>query len=368
MPKNPLVQHPPWRQLLILSVMAPLVVSLAVLAFTWPASRTEARGLPVGIVGTGATTQQAVQKLTSAAPGAFDLHLYADDAEVRSAIAHREVYGAFEISSRRFTVLTASAAGPAVAQLLTTTAQRVTGQADPSRLATANPAVDDVVATSGADPRGAIFTAAITPLVLGGVILAVMVAVLVGFRPAWREVLALALVSGITGAGVHLVAQDYVGALPGDRIETWASLSLMLFAISTTVAGLSALLGAAGVAVGAIAMVFVGNPFSAVSSAPELMPDAIAELGQLMPPGAGANLLRSAAYFDGHGAAQHLVVLIVWSVLGIAAILEGHRRSGRGQSARHSTDLFADSPLHDALSEDSEPAMESDADAVLASR
>jgi phosphatidylglycerophosphate synthase len=206
-----------------------------------------------------------------------------------------------------------------------------------------------VVATSGEDPRGAIFTAAMTPLVLGGVILAVLVAVLVGFRPAWREVVALALVSAITGVGVHLVAQDYVGALPGGRIETWAALSLMLFAISSSVAGLAALLGPGGVAVGAIGMVFVGNPFSAVSSAPELLPTAVGELGQLMPPGAGANLLRSAAYFDGHGAAQHVVVLVAWSVLGIAAIVAGHRRSARRQAARHSTELVADNPLRESL-------------------
>ncbi|MFI5694634.1 ABC transporter permease [Kribbella sp. NPDC051586] len=347
MPKNPLVHHPPWRQLLILSVLAPLVVSLAVLMFTWPASRTAARSLPVGVVGTGLGTQQTVESLTNAAPGAFELHLYADDAEARAAIADREVYGVFEISSRRFTVLTASAAGPAVAQLLTSTAQQLSAQSAPRPVLKS--VVQDVVATSGDDPRGAIFTAAMTPLVLGGVILAVMVAVMVGFRPAWREILALALVSGITGVGVHLVAQDYVGALPGDRIETWASLSLMLFAISSTVAGLAALLGPGGVAAGAIAMVFVGNPFSAVSSAPELLPRAVAELGQLMPPGAGANLLRSAAYFDGHGASQHIVVLLAWSVAGIAAIAEGHRRVARRQSARHSADPLPETSLHDAL-------------------
>jgi hypothetical protein len=331
-PKNPLVHHPPWRQLLILSVLAPLVISLAVLMFTWPAARMSARSLPVGIVGTGAATQQTVETLTTTAPGAFELHLYADDAKARAAIADREVYGAFEISSRRITVLTASAAGPAVSQLLTTTAERFSA-AQAGRPVVSS-TVHDVVATSGDDPRGAIFTAAMTPLVLGGVILAVMVAVLVGFRPAWREVLALGLVSSITGVGVHLVAQDYVGALPGDRVGTWAALSLMLFAISCTVAGLSALIGPAGVAVGAIAMVFVGNPFSAVSSAPELLPRAVGELGQLMPPGAGANLLRSTAYFDGHGGAQHLVVLVAWSLAGIAAIVEGHRRTLRLQLAQ----------------------------------
>ncbi|WP_329000261.1 ABC transporter permease [Kribbella sp. NBC_00709] len=353
MPKNPLVHHPPWRQLLILSVLAPLVVSLAVLMFTWPASRTAARSLPVGVVGTGAVTQETVQSLTKAAPGAFDLHLYADDAHARAAIADREVYGAFEISSRRLTVLTASAAGPAVAQLLTSTAQQLSVHSDSAGRPVVTSTIQDVVATSGDDPRGAIFTAAMTPLVLGGVILAAMVAVLVGFRPAWREVVALAVVSGVTGVGVHLVAQDYVGALPGSRLETWASLSLMLFAISSTVAGLAALLGPSGVALGAVAMVFVGNPFSAVSSAPELLPKAVGELGQLMPPGAGANLLRSAAYFDGHGAAQHIVVLVAWSVAGIAAIVEGHRRVAGRQSGRHSADPLPDplpdTPLHDAL-------------------
>jgi hypothetical protein len=356
MPRNPLIKHPPWRQLLILSVLAPLVVSLAVLMFTWPAARTGARSLPVGIVGTGAATQQTVRNLANVAPGAFELHLYADDAAARTAISDREVYGAFEISSRRFTVLTASAAGPAVAQLLTTTAERLS--AEPSQPAVAGSAVQDVVATSGDDPRGAIFTAAMTPLVLGGVILAVLVAVLVGFRPAWREVVALALVSAITGVGVHLVAQDYVGALPGSRVETWAALSLMLFAISSSVAGLAALLGPGGVAVGAIGMVFVGNPFSAVSSAPELLPTAVGELGQLMPPGAGANLLRSAAYFDGHGAAQHVVVLVVWSALGIAAIVAGHRRSARHQAARHRTELVADGPLRDSLPAEPAPSVD----------
>ena len=39
--------------------------------------------------------------------------------------------------------------------------------------------------------------------------------------------------------------------------------------------------------------------------------------------GAGANLLRSTAYFNGNGAAGHLSVLIIWTVLGLAAIFAG---------------------------------------------
>jgi hypothetical protein len=47
-------------------------------------------------------------------------------------------------------------------------------------------------------------------------------------------------------------------------------------------------------------------------------------IGQWLPPGAGVNLLRSTAYFQGNGAAGPLNVLIIWTVLGLAAIFTGH--------------------------------------------
>ena len=90
--------------------------------------------------------------------------------------------------------------------------------------------------------------------------------------------------------------------------------------MSSATAGLVALIGPAGLGISAVLMVFVGNPFSGVTSAPELLPGGADHLGQWLPPGAGANLLRSTAYFDGHGAAGHLLVLALWSIGGIAAV------------------------------------------------
>lgn len=348
MPDNPLVRHPPWRQLLIVSVVAPVVITLAVMAFTWPASRTQPRDLPIGVVGTSAATEQMLQGLDRSQPGAFDLHLYADDATARSAIKHRDVYGAFEVTPNNFTVLTATAASPAVAQLLTTVAQTTSRQ-----MQAASVTAIDVVPSSPDDPRSSTFISMMSPLVLGGEILAVIVAVLVGFRPALRQLLAVAIVSAATGLGVFLVAQTSLGALPGEHLATWGALALTLFALSVTTAGLATLIGPAGVAVGAALMVFVGNPFSGITSAPELLPKAVARLGQLMPPGAGSNLLRSTAYFDGHGAAIHVAVLVAWSLFGIIAVVEGHRRAGRRHVARHRNELFAGSPLHDDFVYDS---------------
>jgi hypothetical protein len=80
-----------------MTVALPLVISLAVMAYAWPASRIAPRDLPVGIVGTSAASQNAVEGLAHSKPGGFDFHLYPDEASARSAIKNREVYGAFVV-------------------------------------------------------------------------------------------------------------------------------------------------------------------------------------------------------------------------------------------------------------------------------
>jgi hypothetical protein len=339
MPRNPLAAHPPWRQLLIVWTVMPIAITLVVLAFAWPAARLAPRHLPVGVVGTGAASQRAVAGLTGSEPGAFDLHLYGDEAAARTAIRHRDVYGAFVITPARLTVLTATAASPTVAQLLTTVAQHMAGKSAAAAGPAARPqptpvTAVDVVPTPSTDPHGAVFSSSLLPLVFGGEILAVVIAVLVGFKPAWRELLALSIGSAAAGLGAYAIAQIFLGALPGQHVATWAALALTLFAISCTTVGLFALLGAAGIGLAAALMIFVGNPFSGVSSAPELLPDPVGQLGQLLPPGAGGNLLRSTAYFNGNGAGGHLTVLAVWSLVGLGAIIVGHRQAARRRARR----------------------------------
>ena len=56
-------------------------------------------------------------------------------------------------------------------------------------------------------------------------------------------------------------------------------------------------------------MVFVGNPFSGVATSPDMLPAGAGALGQLLPPGAGGNLLRSTGFFDGAAAGEHVAVL-----------------------------------------------------------
>jgi len=334
--RNPLAAHPPWRQLTIIAIMLPMMIVLAVLAFAWPAARIAPRHLPVGIVGTGPGSQRALAGLTRGDPDGFNVHRYANEASARSAIEDRDVYGAVAVGADGVTVLEASAASPAVAQLLGTVGQQLAQHAAASGSSPQAARVRDVdvVPLSASDPRGLVLPAALLPLTICGVIMASVVGLVLAFRPAWRQIMALIVVSATAGLGAYLIAQGFLGALPHDAVATWAALSLIVLAIGATTAGLIALIGAAGLGLGVLLMIFMGNPFSGVTSAPELLPAPVGTIGQWLPPGAGASLLRSTAYFNGHGASGHLIVLIVWMVLGLAAIAVGHHAPVRFAARR----------------------------------
>jgi hypothetical protein len=318
-----------WLELTALVVALPLVIGLAVLGFAWPAARIAPRHLPVGVVGATPAAQATVAHLNAAQPGGFDVHVYLTDSDARAAITDREVYGALEVGNHAVTVLQASAASPAVAQLLTAVGQKVAA-ADSKDSASGAPAVFravDLVPEPAGDPRGIVLSATLLPLTICSIIIASVIALAVQVRPAWRQAAGLVALAAASGASAYVIAQGFLGALPGDHLATWASLSLTILAISASTAGLISLAGPAGLGIGAVLFVFLGNPFSGVTSAPDLLPAGVRDIGQWLPPGAGANLLRSTAYFHDNGSRAHLAVLLVWATAGLLAVVAGHRDS-----------------------------------------
>jgi hypothetical protein len=125
------------------------------------------------------------------------------------------------------------------------------------------------------------------------------------------------------------MVQGWLGVIGGDWLVNAGVLSLTILAISSFSVGMAWLFGNVGLALGAPLMILIGNPWSGISSAPELLPEPAGLIGQLMPPGAGGNLLRSTAFFDSGGAAGPLAVLLVWTAVGLGAMAAGllvHRR------------------------------------------
>jgi hypothetical protein len=284
-------------------LVVPLVVALVLTLFAWPTAKLEPRDLPVGVAGPAAATAPIEERL-EAREGAFDLHRYAGEAAAREAIEDREVYGAFVATPAGPKVLTASAASPAVAQQLTHAADE------------AGAKVEDVVQ---AGPKAPALASSVLPLVIAGVLVGV-VAALASPRGLGRAGLAVAG-SALTGLAATAIVQGWLDVVEGDWVANAGVLSLTVLAIAATLAGLYAVVGRAGLAIGALTMIFVGNPFSGVGSAPELLPEPAGAIGQLLPPGAGGNLLRSTGFFDGAGGARPLTVLAIWAAAGLACLL-----------------------------------------------
>ena len=69
--------------------------------------------------------------------------------------------------------------------------------------------------------------------------------------------------------------------------------------------------------------------FSGVASGPEMLPEPAGLIGQLMPPGAAGNLLRSTGFFDGAAAGEHVAVLATWAAVGLAALFVAALRERR---------------------------------------
>jgi hypothetical protein len=292
-------------------LLIPLAVAVVLSLFAWPNARLEPRDVPIGVA-----AAPMIEKKLAASGDAFEVHRYGTDADAREAIEDREVYGAFVATASGPKVLIASAASPAISQALTHAASEFEAP------------VEDVVA---AKPAGAGLAASVLPMVLAGILTGALSAALT--TSAGRRaglVLAGSVLAGLTATAI---VQSWLEIVGGDWLVNAGVLSLAVLAIASTVAGFEALMGKAGLALAAATMILVGNPFSAVSTGPEMLPEPAGAIGQLLPPGAGGNLLRSTGFFDGAAAGGHVAVLSAWVLLGLGALFAAGLRGRRPATA-----------------------------------
>ncbi|WP_067864258.1 hypothetical protein [Nocardia shimofusensis] len=298
---------------------AALLQLLMLVAFAWPAANLAPRDLPIAVAGPQAA--MVTERLAAADPDAFAVTTLPDAAAARTAIENREVYGAIVTGEGAPRMLVASAAGPAVSQQLTAMAQQLSG--------TTGAPVEDVVAADTDDPRGVVFGSMVLPLVMSGIAAgALLFLVVTGAGARLAGVLTFGVVGGL---GSMLLAQGWLSALPGNYLALAAVAGLSSLGVAGVIVGLASLIGPAGIGIGALTMLLIGNPFSAATSAPELLPQPWGAIGQLLPPGAAGSLLRSVAFFDGAGGMKPLVVLLIWAATGLALLgLAALRERGQG--------------------------------------
>ena len=121
--------------------------------------------------------------------------------------------------------------------------------------------------------------------------------------------------------------QGWFGVLQGDFWINGLAVSLAMFATAAFIVGMNALIGRAGIAVGAIVTMLIGNPLSSAAQPLQFTVAPWGAIGQWFVPGASGTLVRDLSYFPDANAAFAWLVLAAWALLGVIAMLAGHFRN-----------------------------------------
>ena len=343
-----------WIKVISTSLLASLIVAVVILAFTWPTKTMEAKNLPVSIAGPEVTVSQFEQSLKDKGIETFELKQASSREEAEQQIKQRETYGAIVFTEGAAPeVLTAPAANTAATQMLNGVATQLNAQIQQKALAAKTEALTQAVQAGGeqgaqaaaqleqmkvqaeqasamevkttavvplseGDSSGSGIAISAFPLVIGGILGGSFSALRV--NGTWRRFATATLYAVIGGALTALILNVWFGLVPGDFATLWVAFGATYLATASFIVGVSALSSPlAGLGLGAMVTMFIGNPISGASMPSVFLPGAWGQIGQMMVPGASSALLRSIAYFPEAATSGQWLVLGSWIAFGLLA-------------------------------------------------
>lgn len=343
-----------WIKVISTSLLASLIVAVVILAFTWPTKTMEAKNLPVSITGPEVTVSEFEQSLKDRGIETFELKQATSREDAENQIKQRETYGAIVFTEGAAPeVLTAPAANAAATQMLNGVATQLNAQIQQKALAAKTEALTQAVQAGGeqgaqaaaqleqmkaeaeqasamtvkttavvplseSDSSGSGIAISAFPLVIGGILGGSFSALRV--NGTWRRFVTATLYAVIGGALTALILNVWFGLIPGDFATLWAAFSATYLATASFIVGVSALSSPlAGLGLGAVITMFIGNPISGASMPSVFLPGAWGAIGQMMVPGASSTLLRSIAYFPEAATSGQWLVLGSWIAFGLLA-------------------------------------------------
>jgi hypothetical protein len=296
--------------------------------------------LPVGLVSSAAQRAQLTPRLE--ADHQFKVETYADAAALTRAIKERDAYGGVVFQGDVPSLYIATAAAPSVANLLkasfTAAYQEQVGQqvaqlqqagqpvpaAQAAALATP-PTIRDVVPLPKDDSAGSSLSFIIQAICLGGSIASLALGRLGALttRSALRGIghASLLVVYALASAAVALLAMSAYGVGDGASSgKLFGGLALVSLAVTASIAAAVAVFGTPGSLLGGLYFT-LGLIISGSSIAPEMLPHAGDVVGRILPPGAGATVVRDALYFPHASTASAFVVLGLYAGIGLLVVL-----------------------------------------------
>lgn len=325
------VRHRPTAVLLV-GLTAIVVAQFAlVLMFAWSFSRAGPHELPLAISGPSGAEHALAHGLERSQPGAFEVTFVTGAPAARAAVSDRRVYAAVLLSRAGAVVYLASAASPAVAQLLAQALPVVVEHVMPGAVVT----MSDLAPNPVDDPNGTALPTALIPLTMTSIAAGVVIGLFA--RGRRKRLVTLVGYSVLAGLLVTVALRDVIGGLGGSWIGNELVITLAAASIAAASCGLATVAGIAGILLTLLVVWFFGFAFSGATTAWQLMPTPWGHLAQYLPVGATNTGLRSVAFFDGAESTMPLVVLGAWTLAGIALTLAGRGRNRETAEASSGT-------------------------------
>ena len=299
--------HPPLKH-----HIAPVAIGLAVL-FAFVALFTSALHDPrpvdvrVAVVATHDQVLEMQHVLNAKEPGGFELIGYDSRKSATNALMTQDVEGVFVPSPIAPEVVTASAAGFAVTEVVQSVFTQVGGP---------HTEVHDMAPLPDHDSKGLSAFLAVAGTTVGSLIFSAVLFLLASRTSAVKRVALICAFGPLAGL---LAAFDTRFVAHGlDHFWTVAGiLTLVSLAVALTTAGVVRLIGAPGIGVCLLVLAFTALPASGGPLGYQFLPDFYHSFAEGLPSTAGIAALRGAVYFDGASTQGPLLVLAAWSLGGL---------------------------------------------------
>ncbi|SIR77745.1 ABC transporter permease [Williamsia sterculiae] len=288
--------------------------------------------IPVTVVGSPPVAQKIAGDLNRLDGAPVRAVAATDLGAARDDLGHGRTSGVLvpDQTSDSDTLLIASAGGTSVGTALTKTI----GAVDRARGRTVS--VTDAVPLQSGDGNGLTGFYLVVGWIIGGYLLAAVLGVLQGAKPAGpaaaaRRLLVFvpyALASGILGA---VVVGPVLGALHGDLLLLTAIGALTVMASAATTIALQTIFGIVGIAITIVIFVILGNPSAGGAYQASLLPPFWRAISSAIPNGAGTDAVRKSVYFAGTAIGPNIWTLVAYITVGVLiTLVVSYRSSTRG--------------------------------------
>ena len=285
--------------------------------------------VPVAVVAPAQQRAAIVDRLNGIDGSPLKATAASSEQEARAQVERGDRSAAFIVdpSGTRDRLLVASGGGSAVV----TAVEQVLTRADASQQRTLT--TTDVVPLEDNDARGLTGFYLVVGWIVGGYLVASLLGVAKGSRPATLRRAAIrigatvpyAVLSGLGGA---IVVDQVLGALTGHFWPMWGLGILLVLAAATVTIAFQTVFGVLGIGATVLLFVVLGNPSAGGPYPSTLLPAFWRAIGPWIPNGAGTDAIRRIVYFDGHGVTSNLVVICAYAVVGaVVALAAAHLKS-----------------------------------------